>query len=484
MKNELELLLGTNLFVSLKNGMLYRDGKVINHMEFITIHNYPIRYNVELFLSLILHKIKVTPMNVKYLSILNVVKVGKELSKRNFKMYFKELVKYDTELGDDYYVSPMNINLAFNNHNCINVNEGLIHHINTNAKPWGYVQVSVYGHSYTLFILKGYALLKAPKNIKHEFVIDHIDRNKRNDDISNLRFVTQSGNTLGPNNKNNDGKGFKVEVLNLETNERITYHSLRKFMKAHVAILDSSYIYTPLKHGPYQGKYIWVMNDEFELTLKETMDRYCYALYDVYKDDVLIETLYNKHDVINKYIDVVTFSISKIGYSRVVDKLSKLNKEFTFSFRNGSEVKKLGGRNLSNKSFEAYNPLTKEKIVSETLRGLSKELKEHGTNAINQIRKGPYYVHSNGYIIREVGSYENKVEDYSPKLNIYRLYEYGKLIEETSSIRMLCDITGIDRNEITYKIDNRLDIFNDRYKIEYELYEQKLIINKVDYVNK
>jgi len=58
MKNELELLLGTNLFVSLKNGMLYRDGKVINHMEFITIHNYPIRYNVELFLSLILHKIK------------------------------------------------------------------------------------------------------------------------------------------------------------------------------------------------------------------------------------------------------------------------------------------------------------------------------------------------------------------------------------------------------------------------------------------
>lgn len=75
-----------------------------------------------------------------------------------------------------------------------------------------------------------------PKQPSPIHIIDHIDRNKRNNDISNLRWVTHSENALNTNEEHHKKQGlalrnstkvkrFPVELENKETGEKFYFKS-------------------------------------------------------------------------------------------------------------------------------------------------------------------------------------------------------------------------------------------------------------------
>lgn len=361
------------------------------------------------------------------------------------RTYFNVPIPYKNINGEEFYICPINPNLAVSNKGILDINTDerikVFHH----RYKFNKMYPTIYYGGITIFIhvLKAYSILQVPKNIEHRYIVDHKDGNVENHDINNLRFLTPSANSIGQGNMNNDGKGIEIEVYDFIEKKAVRkYYSLRKFltdMKFDAPNVDG--IFNTLSKGLYKDRYVWRTdpNEKWEDVLK----RCAKVWFEVYRDDELIETCYSIKEVSEKYSDR-PLHFAKRSREEVLLNILKCNPNLMFKASDKYE------RVSSDEGYEVYNPITKDRQYGRTLRELSKTMGWTGPICGNMFKKGNTYVNANGYICAKKGDIQTPT-NYAIGLNKH--FYKG---EEYSSVREIANMNDLDRRFVPNNPDYKL----------------------------
>lgn len=350
--------------------------------------------------------------------------------------YFNVPIKYKVINGKQYYISPHNPNLGISDKDAIDINtdeiiKNFVYYKDNTSR---YTIMSIMNKQYFIHVLKAYAMLQVPKDLKYRNMIDHKDRNGNNNSISNLRFVTPSQNSIGQGNMNNNVEEVKIEVYDLKKKEIVhTFYSLRSFMVTmETHLYNEKSLDKKLAVGPFKGRYIWRNNstEDWESILKRCSRHWV----EVYQDGELLETIYGLREFHAKYC-----TNKKVTMTDCMINARLINRHLTFKHSDPYIAP------LNNEEFEVYNPITKDSQHDKTLRALAKKMGWNGSACINMVKNGNDYVNGNGYICAKKGTIDYNRKDYKYTLKLDKHCYDGVVYD---SLRQIAKELGIDRTRI------------------------------------
>lgn len=175
--------------------------------------------------------------------------------------------KFDLKLleQDSWKTTSIAENIKVNNEGCfINTQTG---YVVTGSKRNDYIRININNHHYSAHRLVWEAF-NGP--IPEGMVIDHIDGNRSNNALSNLRLVTQSENMSNAQTNGHKGQ-VKISQYDLKGNFIATYDSIRRAADAingnEVAIKDAAN-----RMGSSSG-FLWIKENQ-NLTIEEVLDNF------------------------------------------------------------------------------------------------------------------------------------------------------------------------------------------------------------------
>lgn len=129
----------------------------------------------------------------------------------------------------------------------------------------GYIRINIEGKWYSLHRLIWETFNN--KKLSEKDIIDHIDGNRMNNNLSNLRLVTQSENIFNCH-KNGHNKDVKVKQYDLQGNYLKTFQSMGMASKE-LGLSKDAVRAAANRHGTCSG-YFWIRQDD-NITIEEVI---------------------------------------------------------------------------------------------------------------------------------------------------------------------------------------------------------------------